>query len=217
MIIDFHTHNPRHDVLSIENLSLLDRPSDHYFTYGLHPWHLTQMNTSEFQARLLKIREHEKFLALGEIGLDRACAIDYRLQRQAFSYQLDLASDLNIDVVIIHCVRALNDIMELSKKSNFKGTMVFHDANFSLEDSKRLIDNGHYLSFGTNLLRESSKAANVFSQMDTNFIFLETDDTAQSIEDIYEFAASKMGIEESELTSKILKNFQTLFPTLLKK
>lgn len=216
MLIDFHTHNPRHDILSIESLSLLDTPSEHYFTYGLHPWHLTQMDISEFQARLLKLYKHDKFLALGETGLDRACAIDYQIQRHAFSAQLDLAADLGINVVIIHCVRALNDIIELSKKSAFKGTMVFHDANFSVEDSKRLINDGHYLSFGTNLLRENSKAASTFSELDINSVFLESDDQKLAIEEVYTRAANKLGISVADLDPKILKNFQKLFPSIKK-
>lgn len=174
------------------------------------------MDISEFQARLLKLYKHDKFLALGETGLDRACAIDYQIQRHAFSAQLDLAADLGINVVIIHCVRALNDIIELSKKSAFKGTMVFHDANFSVEDSKRLINDGHYLSFGTNLLRENSKAASTFSELDINSVFLESDDQKLAIEEVYTRAANKLGISVADLDPKILKNFQKLFPSIKK-
>ena len=214
MKIDFHTHNPNSNHLCIESLSLLDTPGESYFTYGLHPWHLTQMNLSEFETRLLSLYKNEKFLALGEAGLDRACAIDYELQRQAFSFQLNLANELSIDVVIIHCVRALNDVIELVKKSSFKGTLVFHDANFSLEDSQRLMEGGHYLSFGTNLLRDNAKASQVFSKLNLEQIFLETDDLKQSIDEIYDQAATKLGISTLVLETQVLKNFQKLFPSI---
>lgn len=211
MIIDFHTHNPRHEVLSIESLSLRDIPSDHYFTYGLHPWHLAQMNVSEFQTQLLKHHKNKKFIALGETGLDHACAIDFELQRKAFSYQLELASELKIKIVIIHCVRALNEILELYKRSSFKGTMVFHDANFSLDDSLRLVNLGHYLSFGTNLMRENSKANHAFAQLSHENIFLETDDSDLKIEQVYEFAAIKRKTELESLVKQIDSNFKKLF------
>lgn len=174
------------------------------------------MDVSEFQARLLKLIKDEKFVALGEIGLDRVCAIDFDLQRKSFSYQLELATDLEIKTVIIHCVRALNEILELTKKSSYKGTLVFHDANFSLNDCQRLIDQGHYLSFGSNLMRENSKANEVFSKLDINHIFLETDDSNLAIEDVYKYAAAKFGVLPDLLCARVLKNFQKLFPTLIK-
>lgn len=73
------------------------------------------------RARLLK----DNSLLVGEIGIDhlKNIEVDKEKQKQVFEAQLDLAIELNRDVVI-HCVRAHNDLLKiLSKKFAKKKTL----------------------------------------------------------------------------------------------
>src|SRR5690606_41792411 len=108
-------------------------------------------------------------------------------------------------------VKSLSDILNVVKACDFKGTLIFHDANFSLQDATKLIEQGHYLSFGANLMRPNAKAAQFFKLLNLDHIFLETDDQNLDILRLYERAAELSGKSIDEIEQKILKNFQVLF------
>src|SRR5690606_37069133 len=116
-----------------------------------------------------------------------------------------------VDVVIIHCVRALNDIFQVLKQSTYKGKLVFHDANFNQQELNQILEQGHYLSLGQNLLKLGSKARQSFSSISIERIFLESDDSEINISDLYQHAAKLLNIKSSSLELQILKNFQHLF------
>jgi TatD DNase family protein len=77
--------------------------------------------------------------------------------------------------------------------------------------AKEFIKRGIYLSFGPNLLESISNPYKYFSELDKEFIFVETDDSTISIEDIYKQAAELRSIEIDEMANIIESNFKKCF------
>ena len=82
--IDIHTHHPT----SATTLHAV----------GVHPWQATM----ELLPSEVAIMAAE---AVGEIGLDKVCAVDFTQQKAVFAAQLDLAERF-AKPVILPCVRA---------------------------------------------------------------------------------------------------------------
>ena len=183
-----------------------------YFTFGLHPWHVTKDELSTIEEKIFHHFTHKNFIALGEIGLDRKVDVDFELQKEAFALQLNIASKLNIANIIIHCVKSLNDIFEVLKKSNYRGRLIFHDANFNEQETKLILEKNFLMSFGNNLLKENSKAQSSLKHCWPRSFFLETDDTNKEIALIYAKAAEILKIDSSKIELQVLKNFQDTFP-----
>ncbi len=212
MLIDFHTHSPNPKHHCIESLSFDQSPKKLPFTYGIHPWHVERANFEEFAANLQKYCERENFLTLGEIGLDRVRGENYDQQKNLFSRQLELAHAYQFDFIILHCVRALDDIVALTKDSPYSGKLIFHDANFAPKQAQDLARHGHYLSFGRNLMRSNSKAKETFNDFPIEQLFLESDDGQIALEEIYQRAAQLKNIDKEELAQHCRANLRRVFP-----
>ena len=79
-----------------------------------------------------------------------------------------------------------------------------------VELAKQLIDNGFYVSFGKNLLR-NPELESVFKSIPNDRFFLETDTIEEGIEDVYALAAKYKEIELSELREIVNNNYNTVF------
>lgn len=189
MIVDIHTHNPYTTAQTIE-------------TVGIHPWHALEGDISavEQQARYAD--------AIGEIGLDYACDTPRALQESVFRAQLAIAERLQKPVVL-HSVRAFEDTMRIV--GNFRLTaVIFHGFIGSKEQAQRAINEGYYLSFGDCTFR-SRKTIEALLSTPLTHLFIETDESATPIEDIYEKIASMRSITVDELTVATEKNYNLIF------
>ena len=73
-----------------------------------------------------------------------------------------------------------------------------------------MIDNGFYLSFGKNLLR-NPELESVFKSIPNDKFLLETDMVEEGIQEVYALAAKYKGLELSELQEIVNKNYKTVF------
>ena len=114
--IDIHTHRRSNDPYVIDAYAVGSDgslPAGPY-SAGIHPWEvqrITPDNTSRYRQDLLDALT-PRCIAVGEIGLDYAVTGDSVLrtaQRHWFEQQMELAADRSLPV-IIHCVRAYNDL-----------------------------------------------------------------------------------------------------------
>lgn len=210
MYYDAHTHNSqrREGLLSILNVSKdFADTGNEYCSMGLHPWYLTE-DPGEF-ASLSKEASRKNILAIGECGLDKVCATDWALQVRVFSQQVRLANEL-MKPLIIHCVRAYNELMNILDECQVKVPVIIHGFNKKRELSEQLLAKGYLLSFGAALLN-SEIAAATFKAVPPDRLLLETDNSGLPIEDIYNRAAE---IRETGIESIILHaghNFKTVF------
>lgn len=145
-----------------------DNPGFCHAAIGLHPTH-SQLDESEYRDTLLGIEtlfeeNREHVVAIGEIGLDYYWKdVPPEVQDRAFRDQLKLARKLNLPVVI-HCREAWSDTLNVIEQDGSNVIGVFHCFGGTVEEARRALDLGWYISFAGNVtypkaedLREAAK------------------------------------------------------------
>lgn len=211
MYIDIHTHHTTQQTGTVRVVSLYDDFNRaHELTTcsaGLHPWHLDDIETRWQQ--LLEVATLPQVLAIGECGLDKVTNTDWPLQTDAFSRQIELAMQLG-KPLIIHCVRAYEEVMQLLQEHRVTVPIIFHGFNKSPELAAQLIGRGYYLSFGGALIKGGQPAA-TFKTVPLSHLFLETDQSEHDIAHIYKAAAEIRQTTEEALILQLQQNFKTVF------
>lgn len=209
--LDIHTHQSieKAGVLSIQSLSLtsvLPLPTTP-ISVGLHPWYAT-LNQLDVQLKsLTEIATQNNVKLIGECGLDKLKGEKLENQLQILTPQLLLAEKLN-KPLILHCVKAFDELVKLKQRLKIKVPMIIHGFNKNAELGQQLVAKGFYLSFGKAILDPNSGAAKLIANMDV--FFLETDDAATTIEEIYVAAANLKKCSVDELKACIFANWKKL-------
>lgn len=142
--------------------------------YGLHPY-LAAEHTDEDILQLSRWLESKECKAVGECGLDyRKDQADRQLQQKFFTAQLDLAQ-VTDKPVVIHSVRATEDVIHAIKTYPGLRGMV-HSYSGSYEQAQQLIDLGFYISFGGAITYDNAKKIRTSAtNIPLTSILLETD------------------------------------------
>ncbi len=208
---NIHTHQTgsQADSLSVVNLydNFADAAIHKACSTGLHPWYLQDADESVKQ--LKEIAALPQVIAIGECGLDKVCATDWKLQLSIFSKQIALAADLH-KPLIIHCVRAWEEVLAMLQQNKPRVPVIFHGFNKG-NMATRLTDLGYYLSFGKALMNTDSPAVAALKQIPPTRFFLETDDAGIPISDIYQKAATLLQTEEDDVILQLQQNFKNVF------
>ena len=213
MFINIHTHHPpQKNECTIQNLYKNFEQVDVLGKYsiGLHPWYINQENVAEQLQQLASYSTNKNVLAIGECGLDKVCQTNWDLQLQTFTAQVQLANEIN-KPLIIHCVRAYTEVLNILQQQHNKVPVIFHGFNKNQQLAKQITDKDYYLSFGKDL--QQQRVQQVFATVPLKHILLETDDTTISIETIYQFAATALQIDTVKLSSQIQQNAVAIFGT----
>lgn len=214
--IDIHVHDghPRKDIFMVECLMvheerLPENIQGMAYTYGIHPWFLNENNHAHQIDSVAKIIGQHDIIALGEAGFDRLRGPSLELQRKVFERQVLIAEE-HKKPVIIHCVRAWDEILAAYKKLKPHMNWMIHGFRGNLQLAKQLLSKGMYISvwFDFAVRRES---AGLFRNLPGNRIFLETDGADIDIKDIYKKVAEDKGIAIDELKAEIYRNFNSFF------
>lgn len=216
MYIDIHRHssNPGKADVMLRNLYPKEVSEIHqtnYYSVGLHPWHIDNSDIKTDMDVVLKASIKKEVLAIGETGLDKGISTDIQTQREIFLQHIDISRETNKPMVV-HCVKAYDELLKFRKESKHKQSWIIHWFNASPEIGKDLIRKNCYLSFGISLFKNISKAQRTFLDVPLENIFLETDDANVSIIEVYQKAAELKGISIEQLTLQMIKNFNTCFP-----
>ncbi len=211
MLIDIHRHaddkgNADIVMRNLFHFNELEIEDNCWYSMGLHPWHV---NKDTLQEDLLKVREaanHPRIIAIGEAGLDKSLITPLELQIEAFETQVKIAIEVN-KPMIIHCVRAYNEILATKLRLKHNKSWIIHWFNASHEMADQLIKKNFYLSFGHMLFNNRSKAYNSFIHIPFDKLFLETDDADYTISEIYSRAAKLKNIQVEILEKHIEQNF----------
>ena len=206
MLFDAHTHQSKQD--SILNLFPQEEIPDQYFSVGIHPWYVDNLESQKEQ--LIQKSKHPNCLAIGECGLDRLCGTDLVIQKEVFEYQLDLAQRMD-KPVIVHCVRAFDLLLPKIKCS--KVPVIIHGFNQNREIFRQFLKiENVYFSFGHAIFTANSNAQKTLLEWPLTRFFLETDDKSDlQIEDVYVKASELLNLSVDELKKQINNNFQTVF------
>lgn len=146
-------------------------------TQGVHP-HDAAKYTEQTSQEILENAQHPRILAIGEIGLDYYYEhSDRQVQRSVFERQLQIASDMDLPVVI-HSREADDDTMSILK--NFEKTLkrkgVIHSFTSGPELAQYAIDQNFCLGFnGICTFKTAENVRDIIRMTPLNNIILETD------------------------------------------
>lgn len=178
-----------------------------------------------------------KVIALGECGLDYYLPSDKRVetadkekrfQREIFSQQIKLASEMKLPL-IVHCRNAWNEIIDLIEKNKSNDlTGVFHSWTGDTKAMKKALEIGFYISFsGIVTFKNVLVIQEVAKKIPTNKMLVETDspflapepvrgqkNEPGNVRIIAEFLAETRSVPVDDIISDTSSNAQKLFNLL---
>lgn len=157
-------------------MELVNRYDFIYGAVGVHPSDTGELDDSSF-GWIRQQAEHEKCVAIGEIGLDYHYPDpEPDFQKEWFQRQLFLAKDMD-KPVIIHSREAAKDTMDILKGEAGKDIRgVMHCYSYSAETAKELLKMGYYFGIGGVVtFSNAKKLVEALEYIPIEKILLETD------------------------------------------
>ena len=204
---NIHTHVSVHPESEIRSLAPEELSTDNrsfYASVGIHPWALTEENADIQWEALRESIKDKRIVAIGECGLDKLKGSSMELQTAVFKQEAALAEDSSLPL-IIHCVKAFNELIQLKKEISPCQPWIIHGFRGKLPLALDCIRHGFYLSIGSHFQENTLKA------IPLDRLFIETDESEESIESIYQRIAEIKGISQQELLEAINKNVREVF------
>ncbi len=219
-LLNFHTHTLAKDESenSIYNLMIHDAETvnnvrHQWVSIGVHPWYASATDWQKQVEVVGEISGLPWVVAIGECGLDRLIEMPLDTQMKIFEAQVALAEHIQ-KPVIIHCVRAFNELLVWKKKTKLTIPLIVHGYNSNPQIAAQLVQHGFYISLGGALLKSDSNAHKALINIPLHRLFLENDDKDISIFSLYEAAARRLEISISALEAQIWRNFATIIPAV---
>jgi len=216
MYLNFHAHQqlPGDDEIVIQSKflqeDLIAAMSDKiFFTSGLHPWHAGFLTETEIRNRLEKLVLDKRIIAIGETGIDKIKGPGLSTQEKVLKVHMEIAENHQLPL-IIHSVKAHNEILKLKIDSRSKIPWVIHHFNGSKQMALDFIEHGFYLSVCHHIKNNSSRLSEYLNKLPLNRLFLETDDFDVDIKELYHVASEKFGITVHEMKRQLIKNLYDL-------
>ena len=219
--VDIHTHPDRIETNTIIVQNIF--PGDgfaafsgrNFYSVGLHPWHLkTPEENNEMLKMVEEALEFDHVCFVGESGLDKKVEVDFDEQIRIFRAQAFIAEEFKRPL-IIHCVKAYNEILEIHKKFHPEMTWIMHGYLGNLETTQQMAKRGIMFSFGKSLFSENSKSIESLKYLPMERIFFETDEYNKDVDKIYEKAATLKNVSLDILKSEVWNNFNRVESSLI--
>ena len=219
MFVDIHTHIDNQAVIRILDDNFEEKVLT---TWGVHPWevdcHFDRPQGAEkshpiagdFSIPLRSSRND--VVAIGEVGLDKVHKETFEKQVEVFEEMIRLSESYR-KPMIVHCVRAYSEIIEIRKKTKAEMPWVIHGFNSSVETMRQLLRYDMYISLGEILYRNENQAVKILKDIPLDRLFLETDVSERDIKDVYAKAASLLGCDLDILCRQIFENYGRLETT----
>ena len=220
--VNIHTHLndsvDNKEFIEIQNIdvdNIVDVDVSHFYSIGIHPWkvgseELRNSGIEELSDLESRCLGDLNVKAIGECGLDRACDIDFEIQKEVFKTQIELSEQI-AKPLIIHAVRTYPDVISLRKETKAKQTWIIHGFQGNEQSAEQLLKHGIYLSLGDVLFKNETKARRLLQIIPLERLFFETDVAEREIKEVYEKAVSLSGIEMDKLRNDIFNNFVKIF------
>ena len=209
--INIHGHRQANNIQEWVMMNLFARefpPEDierGFYSVGFHPYSVGKVNEDETLEKVRQATGHPRVFAVGEIGLDKSIEAPLEDQSRIFEKQVDIAESAHLPVVL-HVVRAFNEMIEFAKSHRPSVPMIIHGYNGSPEMAEELVKAGFLVSFGEAIAGEHSKIVEALQKVPLEKLFLETDEGLLDIREIYHFAAEVKGVSVDELRIQIFEN-----------
>jgi TatD DNase family protein len=207
MLFNSHSHiYTNKNTVIINKSDEKDDCNGSFFSYGVHPW-----SVNSIEDNFLIIEQgvkNKNCLAIGEIGLDKIIGPKIQTQIDSFTKQIEISERLELPV-IIHCVKAWNELYLVYKQIQPKQKWIFHGFN-KVGILQDVLKTEIMISIGASIF------TNVQLQKSIDFIpneklLLETDDAEIDILEIYQKVSEIKKISLQELEQIIEENFKRTF------
>lgn len=202
-LINIHTHRQG------DSTRILDISDGHplagatFFSAGVHPRYVERSLPPN---ALEELAAKGKLAAIGEAGFDRRSTTDMDTQTQLFEAQIRLSESYRLPL-IIHCVKAYPELLTLHVRLHPRMPWIVHGYNNNGQILDDLLkSDGIFISAGPRVLDENSNIRHLLPFIPLDRLFLETDDTDFTIEDVYQGAAQTLAIPVDSLETKINQN-----------
>lgn len=184
--------------------NLTDSYPLHHCSASLHPWYLTPTNAAKQLAWLKQMVHTPHVVAIGEVGLDKLRGPDFEFQQEIFCKIIEIAESAQLPV-IIHQVKAMNELVLLHKKLRPTTPWILHGFRGKKELALSALQQGFYLSYGKYYQPEALKNTPIHR------LFLETDTADIAIQTLYDEAAKLRNCSVDELCMQLLENSAFVF------
>jgi TatD DNase family protein len=219
--VDIHTHPDRieSETIIVQNIY----PGDgfaaftgrNFYSVGLHPWHLkTPDDNNESLQMVEEALEFDHVCFVGECGLDKKIDVDFEEQKRVFRAHIFIAEEFKRPL-IIHCVKAYNEVLEIHKKLHPEMPWIMHGYRGNVEMTEQMGKHGIMFSFGKSLFDENSKSIESLKRLPMEKIFFETDEYDKDVEKIYERAAVLKNVSIDILKNEVWNNFNRIESSLI--
>lgn len=210
---DIHTHRlPEvydENIVSIYNTypleydkyKMIDNPNL-YFSVGIHPWYLDDIDR-QYETFIRVVRD-SRVVAIGEAGLDKLCGTNIDLQIDVFRKQIEISIEIN-KPLIIHCVKAWDELIALYKEYKPSTAWIIHGFRGKEMLAKQLSSLGLNLSFGEKFQQSAIES------IARESIFIETDESKQTIMSICQNISGESGISLPEFLRVVEMNVVKTF------
>jgi TatD DNase family protein len=165
------------DIKSSRNaLKLTTHYPSIFATAGIHPHNADNANNNDLEEIAL-MAQHDKIIAIGEIGLDFFRNRSSRQnQIEMFTQQLAVAISLDLPVVIHDREAHTETVNILSSFKQNEQRGIIHCFSGDYELAKTFINMGYYISIpGTVTYNNASQTQDVVKRVPLNRLLLETD------------------------------------------
>ena len=216
MYFDLHTHSfQNHNTNNLSVINIFPNKKDmctlspaNYYSICLHPKHINKNNLSESMAIMEKYASNKNIIAIGEIGLDKNYP-DFQKQNDIFEQLLKLSEKFN-KPVIIHCVKSFSEILFYRKRYR-KTPWLIHGFRGKPVLCSQLNSSDIYISFDRHILNPTVSLLASIENIPIDKTLLETDESSESIENIYKAFAKIKKISVKKLCTNISKTVQNIF------
>ena len=171
-LVTYYINNGSDYESNKEVLKLIDNYDSMYGALGIHPEEVEKYSSKEIDFIRSNLN-HQKIVAIGEIGLDYHYTKDNKeKQIELLRNQLKIAEEYDLPV-IIHSREATEDTINVLKDYSVKG--VIHSFSGSLETARIYIKMGYLLGINGVVTFKNSKLKNIIKEVGLENIVLETD------------------------------------------
>lgn len=209
MYYDIHTHqvSSSEEKTSITNIVVRGKFGDEmgensYYSCGIHPWYIDDIQRQFTKLSALAILP--QVIALGEAGLDKLAETELSVQTEVFRMQVELSEKVQ-KPLIIHCVKAWDELFGIRKALSPRMPWIIHGFRGNGQLAEQLIQKGMFLSFGAKYNPEALSIAWPKSML------VETDESNQSIQQVYEQLAFSLNVPMELFVSGIAENSKRIF------
>lgn len=212
--INSHAHiaSNINDILTVLNISTesnyqFEKNNTFVYSSGIHPWYIDELKLPEQLLVLEQQLQENKLVAIGECGLDKLKGPTIPIQSRVFIRHVELALKYK-KPLIIHCVKAYNELINLLDMFTEKPICIFHGFNKDVKLGLQLIHKGYYLSLGEQLFNSIALS---YKDFPVDRILLETDNKDICIKDVYSKASDVFKQPLEQLITQVHTNFKTVF------